>query len=127
MEYAFGITSLCGYDATSTLPSHADNLSVLHKNRHGVRRGGHFLHASPGPLVGFHIKLRKILPRPFEPFAHFAGVWATRCAVELQVRHLRIPPSRREECDKSRPELLECGGCNRSARSERNPRDCDER
>src|ERR1700736_2147841 len=127
MEYAFCIASLCGYDAASTLPSHANDLAVLHKYRHGVRRGRYLLHASPGLFVGFHIKFRKILPRPFEPFAHFAGVWTTRCAVEFQVRHSRIPPSHREECDKSKPELLECEEGNRSAGSERNPPNHDDR
>src|ERR1700688_4519239 len=127
MEYAFNIASLCGHDATPTLPSHADDLSILHKNRHGVRRRGHLPHTSQRLLIRFHIKLQKILPRPFQPFAHLAGVRASRCSVQLQVRHLRIPPSRREECDKSTPEPPECGECNRSARLEENPPERDER
>src|ERR1700730_3528387 len=127
MEYAFGINSCCSYDAASALPSHLDHLSVRHQNRNGVRRDGHRLHAGAGLLVGFHIKSRKILARPLEPFAHLAGVWTTRCAVEFQVRHSRIPPSRREECDKSTPELPEYEECNRSAQSEQNPRGHDER
>src|SRR6202047_5597976 len=104
MEYALGTTSLCGYDAAPTLPSHPNDFSVLHKNRHGVRRGGQLPHARSRLRIGFHIKLPKILPRPFEPFAHLACVRATRCAVELQVRHLRISPLRHESCYKSLPE-----------------------
>src|ERR1700736_5742576 len=127
MEYAFGIASLCSYDTASALASHADNLSILHKNRHGVGRGGHLLHASASPFVGFHIEFRKISARPFKPFAHLAGVWATRCAVEFEVRHSRIRPSCRAECDKSKPELPEYEECNRSVRSKQNPRGHDER
>src|ERR1700688_315903 len=127
MESAFNIASLCGYDTTSTLPSHADDLSILHKNRHGVRRRGDFSHASQGQLVRFHVKLLKIFSRPFQPFAHFTGVRATRRPVELQVRHGRIPPSHHEEYDKSTPELPESAGCNRTERSEENPPDHDER
>src|ERR1700722_4701287 len=126
MEYAFNIASLCGYDAGPTLPSHADNLSIFHKNRNCVRCGGDLSHASQRLLVRLHVKLLKIFPRPFQPFAHLAGVRASRGSVQLQVRHLQIPPSHREECDKSTPELPECAEYNRSARSAQNPRDLDE-
>src|SRR5580704_14401056 len=124
-QYAAGI-ALLSDDTAASLPSDLNHSTVFDEQWHGEGRLCKEVHALAGLAIGFDIVFGEIFSFPFKPLAHFARVRAACRSKELQVRHDRSPPARRERGDKSTPELPGCGECSLTGRSRGNPRGRDE-